>query len=177
MSNKLNVGALRSGIAAVDAWAVQIAEAIRTLATSFGGAVNVPAITWMPFGRNGPAIWSGFYQLRTTNATQARIATYALRDKAVSKVAACITGRSTANNGYGVDLEVTYKRNGTAVAIVGGGTLTRANEREDVAGWDTTISTVTVGSDVFLLVLVTGAASTTLDWACELRVQETPNGP
>ncbi len=155
----------------------QVREALRTLDRAFRGALDSLDVTWMPFTRRGPCVYSALYKVRTTNATATRLIYYPLRDNALSKIAVCITGRTTANQGYSEDLEIAYNRTGSTIAVVGAGALTRANRRRDNILWDTAVSTVAVGSDYYLIVTVTSTASTTMDWSAELRVQEQPSLP
>lgn len=177
MANKVDVDQLKTDDPALARFARQVIQAIRTLDTRFLGSLTSRALVWSTFGVRGPVRHEAYYETRTTDATQTRLAQFPLRDNCVSKINCPVTGRSTANTGYSVELEVAYKRNGTSVAIVGGGAVTLVNEREDTAGFAATLSTVTVNSDVYVVVLVTGAASTTMDWSCTPRVQEQPTVP
>ena len=172
MANKVDVDVVTGAGPLIERFSRQVREAIRNIATNFGGALNVRDVVWAPFGVNGQKCINLYARVKTTDATQTRLLQVPLRDKALTDVSAKITGFDGSNE-YRTNIEATFTRNGTTVTTKLA--ATKSNEDEDVAGWDTTISTTTIGTDVYLLVLVTGAASTTISWSATVVIQEEPH--
>ena len=106
---------------------------------------------------------------QTTDATQTTAGTYTPADGKVVTVHARVSGRKNdGTEAAGYVLAATYRRAGGTTTQVG--TTTALATHEDSSGWDATLDASGTG----VRVRVTGAGSTTVDWACNGTVTIVP---
>jgi hypothetical protein len=151
-------------------WVAIVNRIVRDASEYLSGIINTATVDWTPGGVSTYPVKSTLLPVQTTDATATTLVSYDAPDgRAIDYTASVLGYRPSNGDTYRIDLGVTYKRfGGGAPTIVG--SLFTANERADAgaATWDATID---VSSNT-VRVRVTGEASATINWSCELRAQE-----
>lgn len=106
----------------------------------------------------------------TSDATAATLLAYTLGDNLTARFTGTVTAfRQQTGDSYGIDFVVQYRRTGGAApSIVGSYHASAADNTAGAASWSVAVDAS--GNDV--RVRVTGQASATVQWTCELRAQE-----
>lgn len=107
-------------------------------------------------------------RVQTTNATVTTILTIPLDDNTTTKVFVELAGQSDGTNtGAAYERVAAYRRNDAGAPALIGAVATPFTA-EDTAGWDITLTL----SGNNLLIQVTGAAATTIDWVCRVHLHK-----
>lgn len=139
-------------------------EANGTVYLSSAVAGGTPTFEFRGVGDAGVEKWTRT-TVQTTDATVTTVASFTLTDATIYNVVADVRGLVTGGNGAGYLRAATVKRIGAGAVLVA---VSTPHTAEDNAAWDCTIDVN--GNDA--RVRVTGAAATTINWSCLLKVTQ-----
>ncbi|HZC31277.1 MAG TPA: hypothetical protein VE261_07130 [Gaiellaceae bacterium] len=123
---------------------------------------------WLPGANN--EVDSYNTALQTTNATVTTIVTVALAASSTNTIVGTVTGRNTpTGDSFSVDVRACYKNASGTATLVGTAHVGTPDNDSGAAAWAVTWST----SGANVLLRVTGASSTTINWAAVVQAYQT----
>lgn len=140
--------------------------------TGAAGSINLlPTSSVFGSGQTYP-VYDAVVPATTTNATPLKLYSFALPDNTVASIVAKCAARNAANTGdaYYAEFQETVQRfGGAAPSLVGSpASATNLATNGTVTGW--AVALARTGNNE--IVQVTGAASTTIHWSCQVEVMQ-----